>query len=68
MLTLRGRRVSPHLPDARPLALECAWGSCSRSIILPAEVDPDGVTAAVESGVLTVRLPKADQGRRIDVR
>ncbi|MFN8557386.1 MAG: Hsp20/alpha crystallin family protein [Dehalococcoidia bacterium] len=45
-------------------------GRFSRSIMLPMEVDPDACQADFEHGVLTIRLPKAEQARsrRIEVR
>ncbi|MBI2278726.1 MAG: Hsp20/alpha crystallin family protein [Candidatus Brennerbacteria bacterium] len=40
---------------------ECFWGSFSRSIILPHEVDPDKSSATIKDGVLTVKMPKIDR-------
>ena len=40
---------------------ECFWGSFSRSIILPYEVDPDKSTATIKEGVLTVKMPKLNR-------
>ena len=40
---------------------ECFWGSFSRSIILPQEIDPDRAVATLKNGVLTIRLPKVDR-------
>lgn len=37
---------------------ECYWGTFSRSVILPVEVDAEGVEASLKDGILTVRLPK----------
>ena len=40
-------------------------------VVLPDEVDPEGIEASIEDGVLTIRAPKraADQGgtRRITI-
>lgn len=38
---------------------ELYWGSFSRSIILPVDIDPDNAKASMKNGILTVRLPKA---------
>jgi len=38
---------------------ERPWGSWSRKLELPKEVDPANITADFENGVLTVRVPKA---------
>lgn len=40
---------------------ECFWGSFSRSVILPYEVDPDKSTATIKDGVLTVKMPKLNR-------
>lgn len=37
---------------------ECFWGSFSRSIILPCEVDVDAIKAGIKKGVLKITLPK----------
>jgi HSP20 family protein len=67
MLTVRGRRTAP-LVEGRPLVRECHWGPFSRSLILPTEIDADGITAGIKEGVLTVKLPKISRLRTIKVR
>ena len=66
MLTIRGRREHAE-PVGRPILRECHWGSFSRSLILPTEIDADGIIASIKEGVLTVRLPKLTRSRRIAV-
>lgn len=68
MLTIRGSRNVEDEPDARPLVRECHWGAFSRSVILPSETDADRIGATLKDGVLTVRLPKIERSRRIDIR
>lgn len=41
---------------------ELFWGSFSRSVIMPEEIDPDGAEAALKHGLLTIRLPKKRKG------
>jgi HSP20 family protein len=41
------------------LRQERPWGNWSRKLELPKEVQPDGITADIEQGVLTVTVPKA---------
>lgn len=43
---------------------ELYWGSFSRTIILPEEVDVDGAEASEKYGMLTLRLPKLDKNRQ----
>lgn len=45
------------------LISERRYGSFHRRITLPADVDPDGVTARFKDGVLTVTLAKDEQAR-----
>lgn len=43
---------------------ELFWGSFSRTIMLPSEVDVDGATASSKDGLLTIVLPKLDRTRQ----
>lgn len=59
MLTIRGSREIAHEDTGRDyLYQECYWGSFSRSIILPVEVDINKIDAAIKNGILTITLPK----------
>ncbi|MEK7480958.1 MAG: Hsp20/alpha crystallin family protein [Patescibacteria group bacterium] len=42
---------------------ELYWGTFSRSIMLPQEIDIDAVEANFSNGLLTIRLPKVDKER-----
>ena len=46
------------------LRSERRYGSFSRIITLPAEVDPERADARYRHGVLAIRLPKKEQARR----
>jgi len=50
--------------------MECAYGSFSRAVPLPAHVDEEKAKAKYRRGVLTVTLPKTNQNqrRRIEVK
>jgi HSP20 family protein len=43
---------------------ELYWGSFSRTIILPQEIDVDESEAADKNGLLTIRMPKIDKHRQ----
>jgi HSP20 family protein len=59
LLTIKGKRsIKEEVKEEDYLYRECYWGSFSRSIILPAEVDNKQVEAELESGVLTITLHK----------
>ena len=59
LLTIKGSRsIKESVSEEDYLFRECYWGSFSRSIILPTEVDSKRVEAELESGVLTITLYK----------
>ena len=64
VLTLKGeRRFEETVEEGRYYRVERAYGSFGRSLTLPQGVKPDEITATFENGVLTVRVPKADEVR-----
>ncbi|MFA5024411.1 MAG: Hsp20/alpha crystallin family protein [Patescibacteria group bacterium] len=64
LLTIKGHRsIKEEVKDEDYLYRECYWGSFSRSIILPAEVDGKRVEAELENGVLTITLYKSNPGQ-----
>ncbi len=68
MLTIRGKREeSSNIKEENYLYKECYWGSFSRSIILPTEVDNKNIDAELENGVLTVTLKKISHDKQIEV-
>jgi HSP20 family protein len=62
MITIRGRREqSETVEKENYFYQELYWGSFSRSILLPQEVDPDQAEAKLKDGILIVRLPKLNK-------
>ncbi len=62
VLTLKGeRRFEETVEEGRYYRVERAYGSFQRSVTLPQGVKADEITATFEHGVLTVRVPKADE-------
>ena len=47
---------------------ELFWGSFSRTIMLPQEVDVDASSASAKDGLLTIILPKLDKMRQTKLR
>jgi HSP20 family protein len=47
---------------------ELFWGSFSRTILLPQEVDVDASSASAKDGLLTIILPKLDKARQTKLR
>ncbi len=69
MLTIRGKReMKRTVSDEDYLYKECYWGNFSRSIILPVEIRPEQIQASLESGVLTIVLPKAKSAKQISIK
>ena len=62
VLTLRGeRRFEEVVEEGRYYRLERAYGHFQRSVTLPPGVKADEISANFDDGVLTVRVPKADE-------
>ncbi|MEA3273512.1 MAG: Hsp20/alpha crystallin family protein [Patescibacteria group bacterium] len=71
MVTIKGeRKQEEEINEEDFYYQECYWGSFSRSIILPVDVQANKAEATMKNGILTIRLPKADsaQSRKIQVR
>ena len=47
---------------------ELFWGSFSRTILLPQEVDVDNCSAGAKDGLLSIILPKLDKARQTKLR
>ncbi len=62
VLTISGERKAEH-EDKREgfVRVERSYGSFRRSLTLPEGIDPEGVSASFENGVLEVRIPKPEQ-------
>ncbi len=68
-ITIRGKRHSDvNLENNDYHYRELYWGSFSRSISLPTEVDIDQAKATEQHGLLTIELPKTDKNRGTKVK
>lgn len=47
---------------------ELFWGSFSRSILLPQEIDVEAASASAKDGLLTIILPKLDKAKQTKLR
>ncbi|MBI4059737.1 Hsp20/alpha crystallin family protein [Candidatus Giovannonibacteria bacterium] len=64
MVTLKGRRQKNFEASGKDYFYqELYWGSFSRSILLPQEVDADEAQATLKNGLLTIKLPKLDKSK-----
>ena len=64
-ITVRGRREEERLTDGGDyLVRELYWGSFSRTVSLPEEIDVDAAEAVEKHGLLILKLPKLDLKRQ----
>jgi HSP20 family protein len=69
MVTIRGERKRDFEASSEDYFYqECYWGSFSRSVVLPVDVDIENVSADLKDGILTVILPKAAKAKAKKVR
>lgn len=71
MVTIKGKRESERtVADDDYFHRELYWGSFSRTIVLPQEIDVDAAEAIEKHGLLIIKLPKLDKNRstRLKVR
>jgi HSP20 family molecular chaperone IbpA len=65
MVTIRGKRMESYEATENDFFhKELYWGSFSRTIVLPAEVEIEEAEASEKHGLLTLILPKIDKNRQ----
>jgi HSP20 family molecular chaperone IbpA len=65
MVTVRGKREEERVSSSDDYFIrELYWGSFSRSVTLPEEIDVDESEAIEKHGLLILRLPKLDKKRQ----
>ena len=70
VLTIQGEKKEEAKEETtQGLLYERRWGSFTRRFTLPRAVDASNITANFENGILTVRVPKAEEakGRKIEI-
>jgi HSP20 family protein len=69
MVSIRGKREeSRTINEENFFTKELYWGAFSRTILLPAEIDPEEAEATEKHGLLTIKLPKIDKERKTNVK
>lgn len=64
-VTIKGKREEDRtISDGNYFHKELYWGSFSRTISLPHEIDIDGAEATENMGMLTLKLPKIDKNKQ----
>ena len=68
-ITVRGKREeSRTIDEDNYFSKELYWGKFSRTITLPAEVEPEQVEATERHGLLTIKIKKVDKDKKNSVR
>lgn len=69
MVTIKCKRETERtVSDGDYFHKELYWGSFSRTIMLPQEIEIDSAEAVEKHGLLIIRLPKVDKNRQTKVR
>ena len=64
VLTIKGHRhLEKSVEEENYFTQECFWGDFSRSIVLPASVDTNKISADFKDGVLEIKIPKVEKVR-----
>lgn len=64
MVTIKGaREETREANDGDYFTRELYWGSFSRTILLPQEIEVESAEAIEKHGLLVIKLPKVDKGR-----
>jgi HSP20 family molecular chaperone IbpA len=64
MVTIRGKRMESYETEENDFFhQELYWGSFSRTIVLPSEVEMEEAEASEKHGLLTLILPKIDKNK-----
>jgi len=65
LVTIRGSRENRYREEGgKYYYQECYWGSFSRQVILPEEVDGTKAEASMKDGVLTLKIPKVKKTKK----
>ena len=69
MVELEGARIErEQIADSDYFTRELFWGSFSRTILLPQEIDVDASSASAKDGLLTIILPRLDKTKQTKLR
>jgi HSP20 family molecular chaperone IbpA len=69
MITIKGKREeSRTISEDNYFTKELYWGSFSRTILLPQEIDAEEAEATEKHGLLTIKLPKIDKDKKKSIK
>ena len=65
MVTIKGSREATHeVSEENFFFKELYWGTFSRTVLLPQEIEVEESDASVKNGLLTIRLPKINKSKQ----
>jgi HSP20 family protein len=69
VITLKGKREeNRNIDEENYFTKELYWGKFSRTLSLPAEVEPEEVEAVEKHGLITIKIKKVDKEKKNIVR
>lgn len=69
MIIIKGKREEARIiNEDNYFTKELYWGSFSRTILLPQEIDPEEAEAVEKHGLLTIKLPKVDKEKKTSIK
>ncbi len=69
MITIKGKREeNRNINEDNYFTKELYWGSFSRTILLPQEIEVEDAEATEKHGLLMIRLPKIDKERKTSIK
>lgn len=69
MVTVKGKRENEKMiSEGDYFHRELYWGTFSRTVVLPEEIDVDAAEAVEKHGLLIIRLPKLDKNRQTKIK
>ncbi|MFA5791681.1 MAG: Hsp20/alpha crystallin family protein [Candidatus Paceibacterota bacterium] len=69
IITIRGKREeNRNIDEDNYFTKELYWGKFSRTISLPAEVEPEEVDATEKHGLITIKIRKVDKEKKNTVK
>ncbi len=69
MITIKGHREEARTIDEENyFSKELYWGKFSRTVSLPAEVEPEEVEATEKHGLLTIKIKKVDKEKKNNIK
>ena len=69
MVTIKGsREETREVNDGDYFTKELYWGTFSRTVLLPQEIEVEAAEASEKHGLLIIKLPKVDKGRETKLR